>query len=112
MLGQIKGTNISLSNINKIRTSERTKFAIISDALTFTALPNVYDAYKDDIAVVNVYFSSPIVMKLSTTVSKTWIDFISGIGGNVGIFVGFSFVTVFELIWLAARLVKLYIVPH
>ena len=75
---------------------------------TFSNISRVYDAYKEDIAVVNVYFSTSTVMVYSTRINKTWIDFISGFGGNVGLFIGFSFVTIFELFWLFVRMVKLY----
>jgi acid-sensing ion channel, other len=113
VLDQINGTNITQNNVTeKIRSSLRTKQLFIAKDFTFTSVPKTYDAYKDDIAVVNVYFSSPTAMKFSTTINKTWIDFISGIGGNVGLFIGFSFVTVFELIWLIVRVVNIYIMPH
>ncbi len=113
VLDQINGTNITQNNVTEnIQSSLRTKQLFVAKDFTFTSLPKTYEAYKDDIAVVNVYFSSPTAMKFSTTINKTWIDFISGIGGNVGLFIGFSFVTVFELIWLIVRVVNIYIMPH
>jgi amiloride-sensitive sodium channel len=113
VLDQINGTNITHNIVmEKIKSSLRTKQLFVTNDFTFTSVPKEYDAYKDDIAVVNVYFSSPTAMKFSTTINKTWIDFISGIGGNVGLFIGFSFVTVFELIWLIVRVVNIYIMPH
>jgi amiloride-sensitive sodium channel len=110
VLDQINGTNITQNNVtDKIKSSIRTKQLFLASDYTFTTLPKTYDAYKDDIAVVNVYFSSPTVMKFSTTINKTWIDFISGIGGNVGLFIGFSFVTILELVWLVVRLIAAYL---
>jgi hypothetical protein len=110
VLDQINGTNITLNHVtDKIKSSLRTKQLFSRKDFIFTSLPKTYDAYKDDIAVVNVYFSSPTVIKFSTTINKTWIDFISGIGGNVGLFIGFSFVTIFELVWLVIRVIVSYI---
>ena len=111
VLHQINRTaaNLNLIDvINKIKSSNRTDTLFIPKSKTFTTLENIYDAYKDDIAEVSVYFPTPTVMKFSTRINKTWIDFISGIGGNVGLFIGFSFVTIFELLWLLIRVLWLF----
>ena len=112
VLEQLNGTGSNISDVlRSIKSSYRTKKLYLQGEYTFTALPSVYDAYKEDIAVVNVYFASPTAMKFTTKIDKTWIDFISGIGGNVGLFIGFSFVTIFELIWLFIRIAKSMIMP-
>ena len=102
----VNGTNI----YKKIKSSMRvnTLFIPINNN---SNEPKLYDAYQDDIAVVNVYFSSPTVIKFTSRINKTWIDFLSGIGGNVGLFIGFSFVTIFELLWLLFKVLWVYFDP-
>jgi hypothetical protein len=68
-----------------------------------------YDAYERDIAVLNVFFETPTVLEYTTQPSKTWFDFISAVGGNGGLFIGFSIVTVLEIIWLFIRALLMYL---
>jgi hypothetical protein len=77
----------------------------------FTKLYRSYDAFEKDIAVLKVYFSSPIVMQYMTKESKTWFDFISTVGGNGGLFIGFSIVTILELAYAILRIINLYLRP-
>ena len=107
VLDQLSGLKLDI--MSKIKSNLRTMIPYYQvKEFTFSNISRVYDAYKEDIAVVNVYFSTSTVMVYSTRINKTWIDFISGFGGNVGLFIGFSFVTIFELFWLFVRMVKLY----
>ncbi len=68
-----------------------------------------YDAYEKDIAILNVFFDSPTSLLYSTKESRNWFDFISTVGGNGGLFIGFSLVTLIELLWLTLRLLKMFI---
>ena len=68
-----------------------------------------YDAYERDIAILNVFFETPTVLEYTTEHSKTWFDFISAVGGNGGLFIGFSIVTVLEIVWLLFEALLLYI---
>ncbi len=67
-----------------------------------------YDAYHSDIAILNVFFETPTVLEYTTQQSKTWLDFISSVGGNGGLFIGFSIVTLLEIIWLFFQAFLLY----
>ena len=67
-----------------------------------------YDAYERDIAILNVFFETPTVLEYTTEHSKTWFDFISAVGGNGGLFIGFSIVTVLEIVWLLFEALLLY----
>ena len=114
VLNQINGDGLISDTSNmmkKIKSSIRKKTLFVDSQLTFKSLTQEYESYQDDIAVVSVYFSSPTVMKFSTTINKTWIDFLSAMGGNVGLFIGFSFVTIFELIWLVIRIGTVHFAP-
>ncbi len=68
-----------------------------------------YDAYDRDIAILNVFFETPTVLEYTTQHSKTWLDIISATGGNGGLFIGFSIVTILEIIWLIFQATLLYL---
>ena len=68
-----------------------------------------YDAFDKDIAILKVFFESPTAILLTTNHSKTWIDFVSVVGGNGGLFIGFTIVTILELFWLIWQIALLYL---
>jgi len=68
-----------------------------------------YDAYDQDIAILNVFFETPTVLEYTTQHSKTWLDIISATGGNGGLFIGFSIVTILEITWLIFQATLLYL---
>ena len=68
-----------------------------------------YDAYDNDIAILNVFFETPIALEYTTQQSRTWFDFISAIGGNGGLFIGFSIVSILEIVWLLFQSCLLYL---
>ena len=71
----------------------------------FSSLDRKYNAYDDDIAILNVYFDTSSVMQFGTQESQGWIDFFSNVGGLLGLCIGLSIVTFIELIWLCFRLI-------
>jgi hypothetical protein len=77
----------------------------------FTKLRRDYDAYDEDISVLSVFFESPTAIQYSTKQSRTWVDFISAVGGNGGLFIGFTIVTILELLWLMIRLLTIWLLP-
>ncbi len=68
-----------------------------------------YDAYRSDIAILNVFFETPIALEYTTQHSRTWLDFISAVGGNGGLFIGFSIVSILEIIYLLFQSSLLYL---
>ena len=68
-----------------------------------------YDAFDKDIAILNVFFETPTVLEYTTQHSITWFDFISAVGGIGGLFIGFSIVTILEIIWLLFQATLLYL---
>jgi len=72
---------------------------------SFLGSPNdKYDAYQEDIGILNIYYASPTALHYITRPSRSIFDFVSAVGGNGGLFIGFTFVTCFEFIWLLAKL--------
>ena len=64
-----------------------------------------YDAFDTDIAVANFYFDKSTIIKFQRNLRMTWTDYISQIGGLLGLAMGFSFVSFMEIIyWILFRL--------
>ena len=74
---------------SSVQTSQRVFSSTLKDGDIFTAANNVYDAYDQDVALLP---------------TMTWIDFMSQVGGLLGLCIGVSIVTIIELVWLCLRL--------
>jgi hypothetical protein len=72
----------------------------------FAALDRNYDAYDNDIAILNIYFDAASVLEFGTQASQGWVDFFSNVGGLLGLCLGLSIVTIVELLWLTGRLIN------
>jgi len=71
-----------------------------------------YDAFKQDIAIVNVFFGKKEMPQFETTNRMSTVDFMYQIGGSLGFLMGISIVSLVEIAyWLffrvACNLVKL-----
>ena len=101
VLEQLSGSKYNLTKLKaSVKSSQRFLKMITNDAIVFTNISRTYDAFEKDISMLNVFFDSPTALKYSTKGSKTWFDFVAAVGGNGGLFIGFSIVTVLELICL------------
>ena len=109
VLGQLGNDIPELKNI--VTSSQRFVKPQNSENYLFDNLSRSYDAYKKDIAILNVFFSTPTALQYSTKQSKSWFDFISAVGGNGGLFIGFSIVTLLEIAWTAIRAAQIYLRP-
>ena len=66
-----------------------------------------YDAYERDIGVLNIFFSEKKILKYATKNRMSDLDFLSQIGGSLGLAMGISIISVIEIIyWFAFRLFK------
>ena len=66
-----------------------------------------YDAYDKDIAMVTFFFESSNVLEFFRQPKTSVIEFISQFGGLLGLCMGFSFISVVELIyWLTFKLFR------
>ena len=66
-----------------------------------------YDAYEKDIAIVNFYFGKSTFWQFQRAENMTLADYIAQLGGFLGLFLGFSFVSAIEILyWLTIRLVR------
>ena len=66
-----------------------------------------YEAYEKDIAIVNFFFGKSTFWQFERARSMTWTGYIAQLGGFLGLFLGFSFVSAIEIFyWLTIRLVR------
>ena len=66
-----------------------------------------YNAYERDIARVHFYFDKSSILQFTRQKRMTIVDYISQMGGLLGLFIGFSFISGAELIyWLTFRLAR------
>ena len=66
-----------------------------------------YNAFEEDIAIINFYFDKSYILQYTRHESMTMAGYISQLGGLLGLFIGFSFISGVELIyWFTIRLFK------
>ena len=66
-----------------------------------------YDAYEKDIAMVTFFFETPTLFEYTREERMTLIQYISQIGGLLGLCLGFSFISGVEIIyWMTIRLIR------
>ena len=70
----------------------------------FTQNAKTYDAYEKDIAMVQIFFRTSTVFQMGSQPRMTWIDYLSTVGGLLGLVLGMGIVSFIELIWLCLRL--------
>jgi hypothetical protein len=68
-----------------------------------------YDAFDQDIAMVQIIYQKSTVNLLGSWLTMTWIDYFSTVGGLLGLVLGAGFVTFFEMFWLGFRLITQYL---
>ena len=86
------------SNIRKLEKNFKHFFSKVNQDYS-------YDAYKEDIAIAHFYFEKPTIMKFKRDVRYKFEDFMSKVGGLLGLFLGFSICSVIELIyWFTYKL--------
>jgi hypothetical protein len=64
-----------------------------------------YDAFDVDIATVDIYFKKSTALQLGRKSKMSWIDYLSTVGGLLGLVLGMGFVSFIEVIWLLIRLI-------
>ena len=71
-----------------------------------------YNAYERDIAIVNYYFGKSTAWEFQHAPSKTLANYIAELGGFLGLFTGFSFLSAVEIIyWIIIPFMKKFAVP-
>ena len=58
-----------------------------------------YDAFDDDIGIVNIFFADNTAEKFITYSKMSCFDYVTELGGSLGLFMGISVVSVIEFIY-------------
>ena len=105
--------NIVPHYINERQMDNRRKYAKTvkqRDSAVFPVtndMDETYDAYEKDIAIVSFYFKEPAVLEFSREARMTQTGFIAQVGGLMGLCLGFSFLSLIELIyWTTYRMAR------
>jgi len=99
--------------IKNLSGAQRTKYYDNLIMLQPETGPTTYDAWKEDIAVVNIFFGQNTLKELERSVSMGLVGFISNLGGLFGLFLGFSCISFFELIyWASTGIMRTLIWRH
>lgn len=95
--------NDGMLETNKRRYSDQREaiFASLTNSQPY------YDAYDQDFAVAHFFFDSPTAFQFEKSARLTLLDYISQIGGLLGLFIGFSLISGIEILyWLTFRLLR------
>ena len=94
-----------MANIRKYLNSETE-----IESLTFQSAlkeQQTYDAFEKDISIVDFYFSKSTIVQFKRSERMTWVDYISQIGGLLGLAMGFSMISAIEIVyWVTIRLCR------
>ena len=72
-----------------------------NDAINSTLQDEVREYGKINLALLHVFHQSPYVTKIKRSVEMTFTGYVSNTGGLLGLYLGFSFVSAFEMLyWL------------
>ena len=64
-----------------------------------------YDAFEKDIGILNIFFSEKKILKYVTKNRMSGLDFLSQIGGSLGLAMGISVISIIEIFyWFAFRI--------
>jgi hypothetical protein len=69
-------------------------------------LPFSIDKFKQSILIVNVYYKDMSHLEIVESAETTLDKVISSIGGNMGLFLGMSLLTILEIVELIYNLVN------
>ncbi|XP_068741189.1 degenerin del-1-like [Montipora capricornis] len=61
---------------------------------------------RDNMALVNIYYDSMTVTHIKQTPAMTWTTLLGDVGGQLGLFIGCSLITLVEFFGLFLRLIK------
>ena len=68
-----------------------------------------YDAFEQDIAIVNIFFGNPHIIRYAKYSRMSLADFLSQTGGSIGLALGISMLSIVEMIyWFTVRLSRNY----
>ena len=104
VLAEYEERNVAGKFLDNIKSSTRSYGSALPEGDVFTLNPRSYDAYERDIAMVQIFFDKSTVFQMGSQPRMTWIDYLSTVGGLLGLVLGMGIVSFIELIWLCMRI--------
>ena len=86
-------------NYEKFKRSKIENFEIVGDRNAFQIVPKPYEPLH----VVQIYFDSVTYDEIVKDVSVTLSDQLGAIGGTMGLFAGFSFLSALEIVYFVVK---------
>ena len=100
-----RGKSSSKARNNSTRFSDKRSRIDEEGNDLFTLDIHEYNAFEKDIGIINVFFKEKKIMKYVTENRMSFFDFLSQIGGSLGLVMGISIISLFEIIyWFTFRL--------
>ncbi len=62
-----------------------------------------YNAFDQDVAMVEIIYQKSTLVQIQNQLAMTWIDYLSAVGGLLGLVLGMGIFSAFELVWLFLR---------
>ena len=101
---QVKADGGNKAYTKKMVSSERKYASVLPAGDIFASNPTTYDAYDEDIAMVQIYFKKSTLFQMGSQPRMTWIDYLSTVGGLMGLVLGMGIVSIIELVWVCLRM--------
>ena len=107
-----------VSFYTQVRTSQREHMPLPANSESVFNYMNgetdkYYESYERDITVIHFYFDSSTAFQFYREPRMTFTNFVSQVGGVLGLFLGFSLVSLVELLyWFLYRWICLMLHPR
>ena len=85
------------------QTSQRKIGTSLQNGDVFEITNKPYNAFDNDVAMVNIFFKDAYSTKYKRSPRLTWIDYFSSVGGIYGLVIGIGIISFLEMFWLLVR---------
>ena len=87
----------SSENVNKLSICQQVRRHMVNSTVSKLLRDTLYNYARENLALVNIYIKQPVVTKILRDQRVPIIWFVANCGGILGLCMGFSIVTVFEV---------------
>ena len=88
---------------SKIVANTRTFRLKMDNKDIFKSEASSYNPFMQDIAVLKFVYDKSDVILVTSQARMTWIDYLSNVGGLMGLVLGMGFVSFFEIAWFSVQ---------
>ena len=95
--------------LHTLKSINRTHAKTVKNGDVFSKISTIFDPFQKDIAVLKIIFEKPTVLYIGSQSKMTWIDYLSTVGGLLGLVLGMGFISFVEIFWICLRIVSVWI---